>query len=60
MTQDEFDAVCKAVMALQKVVEGLASKQQLKQLSLLKQQEVEEIKARLTTIEEQLTILQRA
>jgi hypothetical protein len=59
MTNDELVALEKAVAAIQTAIQNLASKQQLKQLYNLRQQEIEEIKARLDISETQITILQK-
>jgi hypothetical protein len=60
MTDAELVALQRAVIALQTALNNCASKQQLKQLYALRQQEIEEMKTRLDTIEEQLQILQRS
>lgn len=58
ITLEEFEALINAVQNLQTAVNNLASKQQLRQLYSLRQQEIEEIKERLTTLERQVQILQ--
>jgi hypothetical protein len=59
MTREEYEALVKAVTALQTAVTNLASKQQLRQLYTLRQQEIEDIKVRLTALEQSLAVLQR-
>jgi hypothetical protein len=52
-------SVEEAVNDLSTVVNNLAPKQELRQLQLLRQSEIDEIKQRLTSIESQLKILQQ-
>lgn len=60
ITVEQFQALVRAVQALQIAVNNLASKAQLRQLYTLRQQEIEELKTRLDTIEQQVQILQRS
>lgn len=57
---EQFQALVRAVQALQIAVNNLASKAQLRQLYTLRQQEIEELKTRIDTIEQQVQILQRS
>ena len=59
LTADQrLDALEEAVTQLQTIIVNLASKKQLKQLSLLKQQEIETLEARVTQLEATVTIIQ--
>lgn len=59
LTDDQrLDALEEAVSQLQTIIVNLASKKQLKQLSLLKQQEIETLEARVTQLEATVTIIQ--
>ena len=58
ITLEEYQALARAVINIQTALNNVASKQQLRQLYALRQQEIEEIKARLDTIEAQIEILQ--
>lgn len=61
LTADQrLDALEEAVTQLQTIIVNLASKKQLKQLSLLKQQEIETLEARVTQLEATVTIIQDA
>ena len=59
LTDDQrLDALEEAVSQLQTIIVNLASKKQLKQLSLLKQQEIETLEARVTQLEATVAIIQ--
>jgi len=61
LTDDQrLDALEEAVSQLQTIIVNLASKKQLKQLSLLKQQEIETLEARVTQLEATVQIIQDA
>lgn len=61
LTADQrLDALEEAVTQLQTIIVNLASKKQLKQLSLLKQQEIETLEARVTQLEATVQIIQDA
>ena len=57
-TDQRLDALEEAVTQLQALIVNLASKQQLKQLSLLKQQEIDTLQARVTQLETTVGIIQ--
>lgn len=59
-TDQRLDSLEEAVAQLQTVIVNLASKKQMKQLSLLKQQEIETLQARVTQLETTVTIIQDA
>lgn len=59
-TDQRLDALEEAVAQLQTVIVNLASKKQMKQLSLLKQQELETLQARVTQLETTIQIMQDA
>jgi polyhydroxyalkanoate synthesis regulator phasin len=58
--ETRIEAIENAILDLQKAVSNLASKQQVKQLVLIKQEEIISLTARVTELERLITLIENS